>query len=313
MPIRQVSYNWGSFARHAFKAQVDIDPAEMRKPFLTPDLSIHCDAAGFLRELGTALDEAGHRPGRHAEWLAWCRERVARYPVVQAKHRSTANGVNPYYFVDELWNHLADDDVVVCGDATACIVTFQASRVRGTQRVFSNSGSASMGYDLPAALGAAAARGGGRVVCLAGDGSLQMNIQELQTLAHHGWPVKLFVLNNGGYLSIRSTQSNFFGRAVGSGPESGVTFPDAVAVARAYGLPAERVEGPGFGRQVADLLALPGPAVGEVVLDRDQPFEPKLSSKQLPDGRLVTAPLEDMFPFLDADELRSNLLVPPAE
>ena len=120
--------------------------------------------------------------------------------------------------------------MVVCGNATACILPFQVMKIRKGQRLISNSGAASMGYDLPASIGAAVARGGRRVICLAGDGSLQLNIQELQTVAHHRLPIKFFVLNNGGYLSIRSTQKNFFGRMMGESPSSGVSFPDFVKV-----------------------------------------------------------------------------------
>jgi acetolactate synthase-1/2/3 large subunit len=167
-----------------------------------------------------------------------------------------------------------------------------------------------MGYDLPAAIGAAVARGGKRVICMAGDGSLQMNVQELATLAHHRWPVKLFVLNNGGYLSIRQTQANFFGLSVGATPDSGVSFPNFAKVSEAYGLSARRIERPDFGDELRHVLESPNPEVCEVMLDQAQTFEPKLSSRQLPDGKLVSSPLEDMFPFLDRDELRQNMLVP---
>ena len=315
--VRQVSYNWGAFARHAYKIQVDADAAELSKPTVQPDLAVHCDARVFLEEMQRQLAELGGTPfdrDRHAGWLRWCRERVERYPVVLPKHREfrseLGGAINPYYFMDTLCRKLADDDVVVCGDATACIVTFQTARIKAGQRLFSNSGSASMGYDLPAAIGAAVARRGKRVVCLAGDGSLQMNVQELQTVAHHRLPVKLFVLNNGGYLSIRTTQKNFFGNLVGEGPESGVSFPDMVKLAGAYGIPAQRIAGPDFASQIENVLSSDGPFLADVILDREQTFEPRLSSRHLPDGRIVTAPLEDMFPFLDREELRRNMLVP---
>ena len=203
--------------------------------------------------------------------------------------------------------------MIACGDATATIVTFQCADIQLGQQMFSNSGAASMGYDLPAAIGAAVARGGKRVICLAGDGSLQMNIQELQTVAHHRWPIKLFVLNNGGYLSIRQTQANFFGLEVGATPESGVSFPDPLKLAQAYGLNASRIEGPDFAEALRRVLASPDPEVCEVMLDRTQTFEPKLTSRRLPDGRMVSSPLEDMAPFLSREELRGNMVVPLAE
>jgi acetolactate synthase-1/2/3 large subunit len=170
-----------------------------------------------------------------------------------------------------------------------------------------------MGYDLPAALGAAVGREGKRVICLAGDGSIQLNIQELQTVYHHHLPVKIFVLNNDGYLSIRLSQGSFFKRFVGESPRSGVSFPDMLKLAQAYGLPALRIEGKQFEAMVDQALSSPGPFLCEVMLDPNQPFEPKVSSRQLPDGRMVSAPMEDLYPFLDRQELLSNLLIPPLE
>ncbi len=309
--IRQVSYNWENFAHHAEKIIVDIDPEELAKPMVRPDLPICADAKDFLESLESAIDAHGFDRSRHASWLAWCRDRVARYPVFDPVRQASRSGaINPYHFARELFSVLAEDDVLVCGDATACIVTFQSSVIRAQTRLFSNSGSASMGYDLPAAIGAAVARGGKRVICLAGDGSLQMNIQELQTVRHHGFPIKLFVLNNGGYLSIRQTQTAFFGLAVGAGAESGVSCPDFVRVAEAYGLPASRLSEPNFTPDLSAILAAPGPHLCEVMLDPAQGFEPKLSSRRLPDGRMVSSPLEDMAPFLDRDELDENRLAP---
>jgi acetolactate synthase-1/2/3 large subunit len=309
--IRQVSYNWKCFARHAFKIQVDVDPAELAKPTVVPDLPVVCDARLFLEEMQRQIEARPVAPDAHREWLAWCQERRRRYPVYQPdRHVSTAGAINPYHFLHGLWGELAEDDVIVCGNATACIVSFQTARIKAGQRLFSNSGSASMGHDLPAAIGAAVARGGKRVICLAGDGSLQMNVQELETLAHHRWPVKLFVLNNRGYLSIRQTQAGFFGHAVGAGPESGVSFPDYVKVAQAYGLSARRIDQPSFVDDVRAALASDRPEVCEVMLDPNQGFEPKLASRRLPDGRMVSSPLEDMTPLLDREELRANMLVP---
>jgi acetolactate synthase-1/2/3 large subunit len=308
--IRQVSYNWSSFAREAFKIQVDVDAAELSKPLVSPDLPVHCDLRVFLKVLNGQLE--GWEPSAaHRDWLSWCRERVARYPVVQNKHRRSASPLNPYHFIELLFNGLSDDDVVVCGNATACIVPYQAARLKKGQRLISNSGSASMGYDLPAAIGAAIARPSHRVICLAGDGSVQLNIQELQTLAHYDLPVKLLVLNNGGYLSIRQTQSNFFGKAVGAGPDSGVSFPDFTRVAQAYGINSACITGIDCLPRLWDLLAAPGPAVCEVMLDAKQEFEPRLKSRQLPDGTIVSPALEDMFPFLEPEELRSNLFIKP--
>lgn len=305
--IRQVSYNWKSFAPRAFKIQVDIDAAELEKPFVRPDLAIHADLKVFLREFAAICDREQYRP-KHGEWLKWCRERVVRYPVVRDSQRTPAAPINPYYFIEQLSELLASNDVVICGDATACIVTFQVMKIRRGQRLISNSGAASMGYDLPAAVGAAVARNGSRVICLAGDGSIQLNIQELQTIKHHQLPVKIFVLNNGGYLSIRQTQSNFFGRQTGTGPESGISFPDYVTVSCAYGIPSTRVERIAEMHRVKTALDQPGPALVEVMVDPKQEFEPRLKSKQLADGTIVSPALEDMYPFLDAEEMAANIV-----
>ena len=310
--IRQVSYNWPSFARKAFKMQVDVDAAELNKPTVRPEMPIHCDLKVFLREMLRQLNGGSWDGTRHAAWLAWCKERVANYPVVLPKHRNPEPPVSPYYFMEQLFETLADDDVVVCANAAACIVPYQAGRLQFGQRLISNSGSASMGYDLPAAVGAAVAREGKRVVCLAGDGSIQLNIQELQTIVHHQLPVKIFVLNNGGYLSIRQTQTNFFGNLVGESPASGVSFPNMVKLACAYGIPAASIASVADFGKIAQILDAPGPALCEVHLDPAQEFEPRLKSRQLPDGTLVSPNLEDMYPFLDPVELASNLLIKDA-
>ena len=220
-------------------------PAELAKPFVKPHLSVACDARLFVEALTAACADGlpDFRP-----WSAWCRDIRARYPVGGAP--TDAPQLHPYALVERIFDQLRDDDIVVCGNASACILPFQVGSLRAGQRMFSNSGSASMGYDLPAAIGAAQAAGGRRVVCFAGDGSLQMNIQELQTLATLGLDVLIVLIDNGGYLSIRQTHENFFGRIVGATPESGVEFPDFARVAAAYGLDAISVATP------ADLPAL---------------------------------------------------------
>lgn len=307
--IRQVSYNWSSFAREAFRMQVDIDAAELEKPTVRTEFPIHCDLKIFLQEMFRQLRDSNYDRAAHAGWLTWCRERGERYPVVQTKHRQSGAPVNPYHFVEELFDTLADDDVVVCGNAAACIVPYQAARLKEGQRLISNSGAASMGYDLPAAIGAAVAREGRRVVCLAGDGSIQFNIQELGTIAHQKLPIKIFVLNNGGYLSIRQTQSNFFGHLVGESASSGVGLPDIVKVACAYGIASTRIEAAEQFPRIRQVLEADGPALCEIRLDPAQEFEPRMKSRQMPDGRLVSPNLEDMYPFLDPAELESNLLI----
>jgi acetolactate synthase I/II/III large subunit len=301
--IRQTSYNWNSFAACAFKIQVDVDDAEFRKPMVRPDMPVHCDLKLLLAELNRQIGST--QVTDHSEWLGWCRERVKKYPVVQDKHRAAGPPLNPYYFIELLEKCMDPDDVVVSGNATACIVTFQALHLTAEQRLFSNSGSASMGFDLPASIGAAVARNK-RVLCLAGDGSIQMNIQELQTVAQYKLPVKIFVLNNDGYLSIRLTQSNFFGRLVGESKASGVSFPDMEKIATAYGIPTMKFDRASQVDELRKALSQPGPLLVNVMLDSTQGFEPRLKSKQLEDGTISTPALEDMYPFLSAEELEAN-------
>jgi len=305
--VRQTSYNWASFARFATKIQVDVDAAEFEKPTCRPDIAIHCDVRVFLTEMLHQLGSAVNTSPVHAAWLAWAKERQKRYPVVQPEQKVEGPPLNPYYFIDRLFDLLENDDAVVCGNASACIVPYQAGQLKEGQRLISNSGSASMGYDLPASIGVALAKGG-RVVCVAGDGSLQMNVQELQTLVTHNLPVKLFILNNGGYLSIRQTQQGFFqGRLIGTDATSGVGFPDILKVGNAYGIPSFQVDKMGDLELVKRELAKPGPSLFNVVLDPKQGFEPRLRSRILPDGTIKTPNLEDMYPFLSPEELASNM------
>jgi len=313
--IRQTSYNWASFARFATKIQVDVDAAEFTKPLHHPDVAIHCDAKVFLQEMLRQLSVEPCPCKDHAAWLERAREWKAKYPVVQDGQKGDGPPLNPYYFIDRLFAILDEDDAVVCGNATACIVPYQAGKLKKGMRLISNSGSASMGYDLPASIGVAVAKSGdakgGRVICLAGDGSLQMNIQELQTVVTHNLPVKIFVLNNGGYLSIRQTQNGFFqGRLIGTGVTSGITFPDMLKVGAAYGIPSFPVDKIGDLEMVKAELAKPGPSLFDVQFDVAQEFEPRLRSRIMPDGKIQTPNLEDMYPFLSPEELASNMLVP---
>jgi len=306
--IRQVSYNWKSFAANAFRVMVDVDLAELQKPTLHIDLPIHADLRDFVPAFLQHLKNY-QRPPAHLEYLEWCKQRLARYPTVLPQYRATEKSINPYFFIEELFLKLGCDDVIVAGNGSACVVGFQAGHVRQGQRFFTNSGDASMGYDLPAAIGASLANNGKRVICLAGDGSLMMNLQELQTLVGYNLPVKVIVINNDGYLSIRQTQQAYFPDNVfGSSSDNGVSLPDFVALARAFGISACRVTRIAEWRSPAvdQLLESPNPALIEVVVDPAQSFSPKLASRKLDDGTMVSPALEDMAPFLPPDEMADN-------
>lgn len=311
--IRQISYNYASFARAAFQIMVDIDTAEMRKPTLNIDMPVHADLSEFLPVL---LEELGDHavPTAHAEYLDWARERHERYSTVLPEYWDTKGVVNPYCFTEALFDQLEPDDVIVMADATAAVVTVQAAKLKPGQRLFSNSGAASMGYDLPAAIGAwhAMPADATRIICMAGDGSIMQNIQELQTIVGQRIPAKIFLYNNSGYHSIRqSQQAHFKGFSVGCGPDSGVTFPDFERLAGAFGLAHVRTSDHADMRgAIARTLAAPGAAICEVMVDKAQNFAPKLSSRALADGTMVTAPLEDLAPFLPREEMRENMLIP---
>ena len=308
--IRQISYNWKSFAPNAHKVMVDIDRAEMDKPTLNIDQKIHADLNHFVTAWLERL--ANHQPPHaHGDYLRWCRERVHQYPVVTPSQRCPEKLLNPYHFVELLFAALPDDAIVITGNGSACVMGFQAAHVRCGQRLFTNSGSASMGYDLPAAIGACIARENRPVICLAGDGSLMMNLQELQTIVGYHLPVKVIVLNNDGYHSIRQTQAAYFqDNMFGIGPNNGVSLPDFVSVGRAFRLPAIRVESSQdwLSEATQELLNNADAALIEVVVDPNQNFSPKLASRKLPDGSMSTPALDDMSPFLEREELAANQL-----
>lgn len=312
--IRQISYNWENFARHAKKVWVDIDATELRKPTVKPDLPIHADLAVFVPRMLELVTRRGWtQPTAYAAWREWCRERRRLHPVVPPEYWQNAQNVNPYCFIDRLFSLLANDECVVTANGTASVAAAQAARISPSMRLHHNSGCASMGWDIPASIGTAIALGGDkRVICLAGDGSIMMNLQELMTITHLRLPVKTFILDNRGYHSIRQTQGAFFkDNIVGCGTDSGLAFPDWRKVAAAFSQPYHRIdEHSQLDEVIARVLAEEGPCICEVILDLRQPFAPKFSSRKLEDGRMVTSPPEDMAPFLSRDELRRNMIVP---
>ncbi len=305
--IRQVSYNWENFATRAYKIIVDVDELELQKPTVKADLPVHAD----LKDLLPSLLSLNFEPiQEHQNWLDWCLVRKNKYPTVLPEYWLTEKPVNPYCFGEKLFAQLLPDEIVVTGDGTACVTTFQAAHIKKGQRLYTNSGCASMGYDLPAAIGACIGSGKKRVICIAGDGSIQMNLQELQTIAGYQLPIKIFILNNQGYHSIRQTQQNFFpDNIVGCGPESGVTFPNFAKLSDAYGIPYRLCDNhKDLEQAIRDTIESDGAQICEVFLDLNQAFAPKLSSRRLEDGTMVSSPLEDLSPFLDRDELLGNII-----
>jgi len=306
--IRQVSYNWDTFASNAYKIWVDIDPLELEKPTVKPDLPIVADLKELLPLL---IDHASVvMEGKnllHQEWLSWCRDRAERYPVVLQEYWESEQ-INPYCFIDALFKKLPENEVIVTANGTACVTGFQAANLKAGQRLWTNSGCASMGYDLPAAIGACIGNQREQVICLAGDGSIMMNLQELQTIVSNKLPIKIFVLNNAGYISIRQTHNNFFnGNEVGAGEASGVIFPDFKKLSAGFGIPYVRcTDYQQMEAAIKDTLEQQGAVLCEVILDLEYQFAPKLASRQLEDGLMVSPSLEDMAPFLSEEELHDN-------
>lgn len=302
--IRQASYNYENFAKDAFKIVVDIDQAELDKPTVIPDLKIHADLKIFLPAI---LEHSGkiERP----EWLAWCKTRQERYGVANTpEYAQSKSTINPYYFTRKLTEQMGKQDIMVMGNGSACVCPFQTATVKKGQRFILNSGDASMGFALPASVGAALSTEGRRVICLTGDGSIMMNIQELQTIKHNNIPVKIFIINNNGYISIQQTHKGFFnGHLTGCNSDSGVSMPDFIKVAEAFGITAMRIDKPDeLEAAIAKVLAHNGPVICDVIVDNNYSFAPKLSARRLEDGTIVSPCLDDMSPFLSREELETN-------
>lgn len=298
LDLPQVGFDSAAFAPRARKVVVDADAAEIAKFRFTPDVAVTADAGAFLTHLAPRTTAWRDGDG----WLSRCREWRRRWPSIpEGSHEGEL--VDTYALVDVLSDQLTPEDVFVPGSSGGCAeITFQAFRVKAGQRVFNSPGLGSMGFGLPAGIGAAVASGR-RIVTVVGDGGLQHNLQELQTLRRLGLPVKLLVLNNDGYGSIRSSQRHHFDGLLAADSSSGLTLPDIQALARAYELPAFRVDGnAGLAEGVRRVLAEPGPVICELMVDPDVVTRPRLSTTVSADGRIVSSPFEDLWPFLDRDE-----------
>lgn len=297
--LRQVTYNYGDFGRNAFKVMIDVDEAELNKPTLKVDLKIHADIKQFLEILIAKLEDISVPD--FSTWVNWGNELKQKLPSLLEDNSTNPDYVNSYFFVDRLFNKLPADSVVVTGNGTAYTCTFQAMKIKEGMRVFANQGCASMGYCLPAAIGACVARDKKETILITGDGSIMMNLQELQTIAGYELPIKIFILENNGYVAIRTTQSSFFNkRFVGESPVSGVTFPNFKGISQAFGIKYVKIENEtDLDNQICEVLKYNGPVVCEIAMDPNQSLFPKVSSMRLPDGKMISKPIERMAPFLD--------------
>lgn len=306
------AYSHERFARGARKVMVDVDEAEIRKMKTPIDVPVVADAGAFLRELRR---QAGTPSHRDSAWITRCQEWKACYPFELPSDLSDSSTISTYEFASIMSTELTGDDVILPGSSgTAAEIFLSAFRARAGQRIFHNKGTGAMGLGQPAAIGACLASGNRRTVCFDGDGGFQMNLQELETIRRLDLPIKLFVVNNSGYGSIRASQGRYFGRLTGADETSGVTVPDIVKLARAYGLPAYRVSAPSdLVSTVRSVLASPGPAVCDVVVRADEPRALCVTSVIGPNGSMISKPLEDLWPFLPREEFRANMIVSPIE
>ncbi|BDC50927.1 acetolactate synthase [Bryobacterales bacterium F-183] len=316
LAIPQVGYEHSEFARAAKRVMVDIDPTEIAKLAGVLDLGIEADAGEFLRELLAPPSDASNdlaelaQAVNHEDWIAKCSAWRSRYPLIEdGAHPLEPGYVNSYRFIDELSNHFSDSETIVLDAGTACTCSFQALRLREGQRVVYSTGLGEMGFGLPGAIGAAFAKGGNeRVILISGDGSIMMNLQELQTVVHHKLPVKLFLFTNGAYLSIKHTQKAMFGRYSGADPSSGVSCPDFQKVAAAFGFATMRIaDSAGVTAGIRQALETPGPVLCEVPMNPTQLLVPKLALAVTAEGKFVSPPLEDLSPLLPREPFREEM------
>ncbi len=308
LSFRQTGFNYEGWARAAFVIMEDVDQNELRKPSVHVDISIWADAKDLLSKLNKV---AYNGVFKSQVWIEQCAEWKRKYPVVQKKHYLDEGYANPYAFLKELSLRLPENKITVVGNGTACAAGSHAYVIKKGTRFIVNSAIASMGYDLPAAIGACVAGGCKDLICITGDGSIMMNFQELQTIVTNKLPIKIFIINNNGYHSMRLTQNNLFnGDYFGMGRQShDLDFPDFNKVADLFGYPYYRINNNSELSKLDDILNVEGSLICEVFVSTTQAFEPKSGTMILEDGTLYSPPLEDLTPFLDRDELKKNMLI----
>lgn len=318
LSIRQVGYNWKTWARDAYVIMVDADPAELKKSTLHVELPVCADAKDFLEKMNKELENENTSIFNQCFWLNKCKEWKENYPVTLPKHwKEDGQYANVYAFIRYLSDSLPEGNLTVVSNGSACVVGSHNYVIKKDARFIINSGVASMGYGLPASIGACIASGNSTVICIEGDGSIMMNLQELQTVITNKLPIKIFIINNAGYHSIRQTQNNLFKEhsKVGIGPESGdLSFPDFGKLASAFGYHYYEAHSNAQMKDAVDnTLESEEPVICEIFVSAVQNFEPKSATKRLDDGTLVSPPLEDLAPFLGREEFLNNMIIEPVE
>jgi acetolactate synthase I/II/III large subunit len=313
LPVAETGYEYNQFARSARKVVVDIDSTAHKKDTITIDLLFEFDAKNFIEKLSWIIEDQGINYSD--EWLDRCVSWRTHYPVCLPEYAKLKDKVNLYYFVDRLCQKMNSDDIIVTDAGSAFYAGSQAIKIKQGMRYITSGGFATMGFSVPASIGASVAAGNRRVMCITGDGSFQLNIQELQTIVHHNYPIKIFIFNNEGYLSIRTTQNRFFeNRLIGEGCSSGVSFPNLQKIAMAYGIPFYCIQNNTELEPILKKILLSaGPVICEVMTPCNQEIIPTISSQKREDGSMISKPLEDMYPFLEREEFLSNMIIKPLD
>lgn len=311
LPFMVTGYNSKDFARKAKRVMVDIDAKELKNTRVPIDHKINVDANYFIKKLNKELPR---KIGLEKKWIHYCKKIRKKYPIVLDEYKKQKKTINSYYFVDILSDILKPQDVVVTDMGLSFVGTHQAFKVKKGQRLFTNSGHAPMGWGLPAAIGAFYASNERKIrkniVCLTGEGGLQMNIQELATILHHKIPIKIFIYNNGGYLTIKQTQQlGFKSRIMGSDNDSGLSFPNYELISKSHNIKYFKIsETKKIKYTVSKILKIDKPVICELILDNEQQQMPKAINKRKSNGKSVPTTFEDMYPFLPKNELKSNML-----
>ena len=311
LDTRQISGNAKSFGRVAKKIIVDIDKYEISKGRVIPDVAIAADAKDFTLEMLRVVGKIS-KPDIN-DWLARARDWKINYPACLPKYYNEKKTVNPYVFLEILSEELTKDDVITLDIGAVMAWAMQTIKIKDGQRMFSQCGHASMGYGVPAAIGAAFATGRKRIICLVGDGGMQMNIQELQTIVHNKLPIKIFVVNNNSYGMVRQFQDKYFeGRHTGTVPKGGYSSPDFLKIAKAYGIGVENIKNhKNMREKIRKVLDKKDAVVCNVIVSENQNILPKLEAIKTKDGRYISKPIEDQWPYLSREEFKKNMIIPP--
>ena len=302
--IRQTSYNWKDFAKNAVIISIDIDPIELNKNLVHIDHKIEMDLKIFFKKFNIKINFKNKE--KKIKWLNWCNYIKEEFTPKKKDYKVYQKKINIYHFIIDLFKSLNKQEIIVAADGAATVIPNQVGYLNKDIKYIANSGSASMGFELPGAIGASIASNNRKIICLDGDGSIMMNLQELETIKNLNLNIIIFLINNDGYLSIKQTQKNFFGKEHGSSPKSGLSFPNFVKIANSFGIRTYDLKLNNWNIKLKQILNLKGPLFVNVNVDTQQEFEPKLKSQKI-NNKIITPSLEKMYPFL-SDKTNARIL-----